>query len=173
MNGIDDGSRLDPAADAPRIVSAYDWGALGDLIDVGGGDGALLISLLNEYPALRGTVFDEPEAAESARKLIDAAGLGDRGDAIAGDVFAQVPAGAEGYLLASVVRRWDDDDARRILRRCAEAAGADGAVFVIERVEDRAPRDVDGLTALAESAGLTVADVHRSGGLAVLELSAG
>jgi hypothetical protein len=158
--------------DAPRVVTAYDWGALGDVVDVGGGDGTLLIALLNEYPSLRGTVLDLPDAADSARKRIDAAGLADRADVIAGDFFAELPAGAEGYLLASVVRDWNDDDARRILHRCAEAAGEDGAVFVIETVaEAGSSRDLAGLTALAESAGLTVADVHETDDVAVLELS--
>jgi len=166
-DGVDGGG-----IDAPRIVSAYDWGALGDVIDVGGGDGTLLIALLNEYPSLRGTVVDLPDAAESARKRIDAAGLADRAGAVAADFFAELPAGAEGYLLAAVVREWGDEDARRILNRCAEAAGEDGAVFVIETVAERGPdRDLAGLTALAESAGLEVADVHSAGDIAVLELN--
>ena len=122
--------------EAPSIVAAYDWGALGDVMDVGGGNGTLLIALLNEYPALRGTVLDLPGAAESARKLIDAAGLADRADVVAGDFLERVPPGAEGYLLSAVIHSWNDADARRILSGCAEAAGQDGAVFVIERVPD-------------------------------------
>ncbi|OLF19565.1 methyltransferase [Actinophytocola xanthii] len=172
MKGTEDNLLTEPALDAPRIVSAYDWGALGDVIDVGGGDGTLLIALLNEYPALRGQVLDLPDVAEWARKRIDAAGLADRGGAIAGDFFDELPAGAEGYLLAYVLRNRDDEDARRILRRCAEAAGEDGAVFVIETVAERgAHRDLPALTALVESAGLVVADVHDAGEVAVLELS--
>jgi len=78
-------------AELARIVSAYDWGALGHVVDVGGGDGMLLIALLNEYPALRGTVVDLPETAETARKMLDAAGLAARADAVAGDYFAELP----------------------------------------------------------------------------------
>jgi hypothetical protein len=170
MKGTDDNLLTEPALDAPRIVSAYDWGALGDVIDVGGGDGTLLIALLNEYPSLRGQVLDLPDAAEWARKRIDAAGLGDRGGAIAGDVSEELPAGAEGYLLACVLGRRSDEDARRILRRCGDAAGEDGAVFVIETIEEHGQRDLPSLTALVESAGLVVADVHDAGEVAVLEL---
>jgi hypothetical protein len=171
--------------EAPRIVAAYDWGALGDVMDVGGGNGTLLIALLNEYPALRGTVLELPGTAESARKLIDAAGLADRADVVAGDFLDGVPAGAEGYLLSAIIHSWNDADARRILSRCAEAAGQDGAVFVIERVvaAERTHadlrnlawfggkvRDTAELTALAESAGLAVASTHTDGDLIVLEL---
>lgn len=127
-------SRTAATPDPSQIVSAYDWGALGDVIDVGGGDGTLLAALLVEYPALRGTVVDLPGTAEAARKLFAAAGLADRGNAVGGDFFGTLPAGAEGYLLCSVLHRWDDEQARAILRNCATAAGEDGAVFVIEKL---------------------------------------
>ncbi len=185
QSAFDDGRGMAAGVEAPSIVAAYDWGALGDVVDVGGGNGTLLITLLNEYPALRGTVVDLPAAAEAARKLIDAADLTDRGDAVAGDFFEALPSGAEGYLLSAVIHNWSDEDARRILARCAEAAGDDGAVFVIERVAEPTRthadlrnlawfggkvRDVPELTALAESAGLARAALHTEGEIAVLEL---
>jgi hypothetical protein len=155
--------------EASSIVSAYDWGALGHVVDVGGGDGTLLIALLNEYPALRGTVVDLPDTAETARKMLDAAGLSDRGKAVAGDFFGGLPAGAEGYLLSGVLHEWSDEEARVILRNCAAAAGEDGAVFVIE---DGEGRDVTGLTALAADAGLTTVATHTPDGGAIVELAA-
>jgi hypothetical protein len=185
QSAFDDGRGMAAGVEAPSIVAAYDWGALGDVVDVGGGNGTLLITLLNEYPALRGTVVDLPAAAEAARKLIDAADLTDRGDAVAGDFFEALPPGAEGYLLSAVIHNWSDEDARRILARCAEAAGEDGAVFVIERVAEPTRthadlrnlawfggkvRDVPELTALAESAGLARTALHTEGEIAVLEL---
>jgi hypothetical protein len=172
--------------DASLVVSAYDWGALGHVVDVGGGDGTLLVALLNEYPALRGTVVDLPVVAETARKLLAAAGLADRADAVAGDFFGELPAGAEGYLLCSVLHQWSDEQARTILRNCVTAAGEDGAVFVIEPVTATAEgdqsgpglagggrdRDVGELVALAESAGLTVVAVHTADTIVIVELTA-
>jgi hypothetical protein len=184
---FDEQMGIDVGADAPLIVSAYDWGALGHVVDVGGGNGTLLIALLNEYPTLRGTVVELPGAAETARKMFDAAGLDHRADAVAGDFFAELPTDAEGYLLSAVLHNWGDDDARTILRNCAAAAGADGAVFVIEKIAETVrtemdlrglalfgggrERDVAELTALAESAGLAVAAVHTAGAIAIVELS--
>lgn len=176
-------------ADASLVVSAYDWGALGHVVDVGGGDGTLLIALLNEYSTLRGTVVDLPDTAETARKMLDAAGLAARANAVAADVLTSVPAGAEGYLLCSVLHQWDDEAARTILRNCATAAGGDGAVFVIEEItgttdaeggarslvldgDDGHQRDVGALTVLAESADLTVTAVHTTGAIAIVELAA-
>src|SRR5829696_1179589 len=179
----------DVAAWAPDIVSAYDWGSLGHLVDVGGGNGALLAALLREHPDLQGTVLDLPGAAEAARKALTAAGLADRSDAVAGSFFDPLPPGAGGYLLCAVLHDWDDEAAGTILRRCTEAAGTDGRVLVVEKLvtdtDHRTEmdlrvlayfggreRDLAELTALAAAAGLRIAAVHPAGTTPVIELTA-
>jgi O-methyltransferase domain len=174
---------------APDIVAAYDWGSLGHLVDVGGGNGALLAALLHRHPDLRGTVLDLPGAAEAARKALTAAGLADRSDAVAGSFFDPLPPGAGGYLLCAVLHDWDDGSARAILRRCAQAAGTHSRVFVVEKLvtdtDHRTEmdlrvlayfggreRDLTELTALAAAAGLRVAAVHPAGATPVVELTA-
>jgi predicted O-methyltransferase YrrM len=160
------------------------------VVDVGGGNGDLLTAMLRAYPALRGTVFDLPDTAETARKALAAAGLADRGDVVSGSFFDPLSPGAGGYLLSAILHDWDDDAARAILRRCAEAAGTDGAVFVVEKIGTDGEslrtgmdlrmlayfggreRGVAELTALAETAGLRVVAVHPAGSLAVVELAA-
>jgi hypothetical protein len=174
---------------APDIVAAYDWGSLGHLVDVGGGNGSLLIAMLHRHPDLQGTVLDLPGAAEAARKALTAAGLADRSDAVAGSFFDPLPPGAGGYLLCAVLHDWDDGSARAILRRCAQAAGTDGRVFVVEKfvtdTDHRTEMDlrvlayfggrergIAELTALAAAAGLRVAAVHPAGATPVVELTA-
>ncbi|MGI8332464.1 methyltransferase [Actinomadura scrupuli] len=181
---------LDVTADAPSIVAAYDWGSLGRVVDVGGGNGALLTALLREYPALRGIVVDLPDTAEAARATLTAAGLAGRGEVRPGSFFDPLPPGAGGYLLSAILHDWDDEGARAILRRCAEAAGPGGRVFVVEKngPDARSPdsgmdlrmlvyfggreRGVAELTPLAAAAGLGVAAVHPAGALSVVELTA-
>jgi predicted transcriptional regulator len=178
---------MDIAADAPDIVSAYDWGSLGHLVDVGGGNGALLIALLKAHPDLRGTVFDQPATADAARKGLAAAGLAGRADVVAGSFFEPLPAGAGGYLLSAVIHDWDDDAAIAILRRCEEAAGM-APVFVVEKIGPDGEslrtemdlrvlvyfggkeRRAGELEVLAERAGLRVAQVHPTSKLAIVEL---
>lgn len=180
----------DVATEAPAIVSAYDWGSLGHVVDVGGGNGSLLIALLTAHPALRGTVVDLPGAAAAARKALTAAGFAERSDVVAGSFFDPLPPGSGGYLLSAIIHNWDDQTARMILRRCAEAAGAAGRVFVVERLgaDGESPsteRDLRGLvyfggrerglaelTALASEAGLEVAGVHAAGVSSIVELAA-
>jgi hypothetical protein len=180
----------DVTAWAPAIVAACDWGSLGHVVDVGGGNGSLLAALLREHPALRGTVVDLPSTAEAARTALTVAGLADRSQVVAGSFFDPLPPGAGGYLLCAVLHNWNDEAARAILRRCAQAAGTDGAVFVVEKIgadgesvgtemDLRAlayfggrERGVAELTTLAADAGLDLAAVHPAGTLAIVELTA-
>ena len=182
---------VDVSADAPEIAAGYDWGALGHLVDVGGGNGTLLAAILRHHPTLRGTVFDLPATAEAARTALASAGLADRADVVGGSFFEPLPPGAGGYLLSAIVHDWDDASARTILSRCAEAAGQAGAVFVVEKIgADGASlrtgmdlrmllyfggkeRSVDQLAALAAEAGLRLVAVHAAGPMAIVELRAG
>jgi hypothetical protein len=175
----------------PDLIDSYDWASLGHLVDVGGGDGSLLIALLARYRQLRGTVLDLATTVDSARQALDAAGLADRGGVVAGSFFDELPAGADGYLLSWILHDWADEPARQILRRCAQAAGERGRVIVVEsiRPDGRSPhtgmdlrmlafyggkeRSVAELGALAADADLRVRQVRRAGSLVILELSAG
>lgn len=180
----------DVAVRAPGIVAGFDWASVGHVVDVGGGDGSLLTRLLQAYPTLRGTVVDLPDAALTAGKTFAAAGLGDRADAVTGSFFDALPAGAGGYVLSLVLHDWDDTAATAILRRCAEAAGDTGSVFVIEStgsagdaprtgmdlrmlcVYGAKERGVADFAALAAAAGLRVVGVHSAGPSAIIELAA-
>ncbi|MHC5705773.1 methyltransferase [Streptomyces tirandamycinicus] len=179
----------DVAVRAPGVVAGFDWAALGHVVDVGGGDGSLLASLLAANPELRGTVVDLPDAAQAAKERFAASGLGERADAVAGSFFDPLPAGAGGYVLSLVLHDWDDESAVAILRRCAEAAGEGGSVLVIESIgaTGDAPhtgmdlrmlcvygakeRGVGEFSALAAAAGLDVAAVHPAGPSAIIELT--
>lgn len=175
------------AADA--LVSAHDWGTLTHLMDVGGGNGRLLSAILTEYPHLRGTVLDQSEAVEEATARFTEDGLSDRASAVVGDFFDELPSGADAYLLSTVLHDWDDASAQRILRRCAQAAGPAGSVFVAEwagpDVESLITdmdlrmlayyggreRGVPELTALAKSSGLRVISTYSAGALLVMQLA--
>lgn len=174
---------------AANISAGYDWGSLGHVVDVGGGNGSLLITMLMEYPQLRGTVFDLPDTVEGASSALAAAGLAERSQVVAGSFFDPLPPGAGGYVLSSILHDWSDGPTRDILRRCAEAAGSDGRVFVVEKIgaDGQSPhtgmdlrmlvlyggkeRTVAELTDLAADVGLKVAGVHPAGDCAIVELA--
>jgi SAM-dependent methyltransferase len=119
---------------AVGVAAAYDFSSLRAVVDVGGGEGALLTGILRAHPGLRGTVFDLPRLAEGARRRIGAAGLGDRCEFVGGDFFAAVPAGFDAYILKHVIHDWDDERARRILENVRRAAAPAARVLIVEGV---------------------------------------
>lgn len=86
------------------------------VVDVGGGNGALLVALLAQHPQMRGIVFDLPET------IRDEPGLGDRCAFVAGSFFDWVPHG-EVHLLTTILHDWDDTSARAILETVRSAGG--------------------------------------------------
>lgn len=101
------------------------------IVDVGGGHGGMLIELLRAQPSARGVLFDRTATIEGARPLIEAAGLGDRCEVVAGDFFQSVPKGGDVYLLSWVLHDWDHGQATRILRACRDAA-EDAILLIVE-----------------------------------------
>ena len=172
--------------EAASVATAYDWSALGDVIDVGGGDGSLLIALLRAHPTLRGTVLDLATPTATAARALAAAGLADRGRVQVQSFFEPLPSGAGGYILSRVVHDWDDDEVRHILRKCAQAARPNGKVFVIEDREQGASvstemdlrmlayvlgreRSLDRLSELADDAGLALGTVTSARARTIIE----
>ena len=113
---------------ADRLAS-LEWREGDVVVDVGGGNGALLRSLLQRRPELRGIVLDLPEAVR------DEAGLGPRIDFVAGSFFEAVPAG-DAYVLAGILHDWNDDRATAILRTIRRAAPEHARLLVMESVVD-------------------------------------
>jgi hypothetical protein len=119
---------------AAAVAAAYDFAPFRTVVDVGGGNGALLIGILHAYPHLRGIVFDQPHAAERAQQQIAARGLAERCEAVGGDFFEAVPAGADAYLLKHVIHDWNDDRAVTILLNCRRAMGENSKLLIVEGV---------------------------------------
>jgi DNA-binding transcriptional ArsR family regulator len=117
----------------PAILAAYDFGRFARLVDVGGGNGALLAALLTAHPHLRGVLVDQPHVVRGAEPVLRAAGVLDRCEIVGGSFFESVPAGGDAYVLKSIVHDWEDEECVAILRTCREAMGADAVVLVIER----------------------------------------
>jgi len=122
------------ALTAVAVAAAYDFASLRTVVDVGGGNGALLIGILGAHPHLRGIVFDRPGAAERAAKQIADRGLASRCEAVGGDFFADVPHGADAYILKHVIHDWDDERAVAILASCHRAMPDTGKLLVVEGV---------------------------------------
>ena len=116
------------------VAAAYDFSPFATVIDVGGGNGALLAGILHANPKLRGVVFDQPHVVENAARQIAAAGLADRCGAEAGDFFRSVPEGGDAYLLKHVIHDWDDERALAILANCRRAMRSSARLLIVEGI---------------------------------------
>jgi O-methyltransferase domain/Dimerisation domain len=114
------------------VIDAYDFGETGTLVDVGGGQGALIAAILTKHRGLQGILYDLSHVAEGGRKMLEARGLAQRCQVVGGDFFKSVPP-ADNYVMKSVIHDWDDERSIAILKNCASAMrGASGKICLLE-----------------------------------------
>jgi ubiquinone/menaquinone biosynthesis C-methylase UbiE len=119
---------------AEAVASRYDFSGVRTLVDVAGGKGHILAAVLNAYSDMQGVLFDQEQVVKSAPEFFSEVGLEDRCNYVDGDFFVAVPAGADAYLLGSVIHNWSDEDAVRILRNIRDVIADDGRVLLVELV---------------------------------------
>ncbi len=134
---------LGSTQDASAVVEAYDFSGAREVVDVAGGQGVLLSTILRAHPALRGVLFDQPHVVASAEPFLHAAGVANRCEVVGGDFFVGVPMGGDVYTLRQIIHDWDDEHSVAILRSCAQAMAPDGKVALVEIVMN--PNDTTGL----------------------------
>ena len=116
------------------LSSVYDFSGVSWVIDVGGGEGSLMIQILREHREIRGAVFDLPVVSDRARARIEAAQLSHRCDVLSGDFRNSVPAGADLYILAQILNNWRDADARQVLANCRAAMPTGARLLILEPI---------------------------------------
>ncbi|MFG2651369.1 methyltransferase [Streptomyces sp. NPDC048436] len=126
-----------------EIFSSISFDGYRHIVDVGGGDGALLCAVLERAPGSVGTLVDLAGTVSLAEKRIAEEELTHRCAAVVGDFFDSVPAGKDLYLLSHILHDWDDGNALRILRTCRAALPEHGRIMVIDLVTDGC-RSADG-----------------------------
>jgi len=78
------------------------------MVDVGGGQGTLISTILKAHPNVRGILFDLPRVVDVAQEELERAGIADRCETVGGDIMLSVPAGGDIYLLSRVIHDWDE-----------------------------------------------------------------
>jgi hypothetical protein len=123
-----------PAEDYLPIARQWDFGSRHIVADLGGGGGSLLAAILSAFPKLHGMLVDRPESIEAAIPRFQSNGLADRCKLIAADLSAEVPPGADTYILKHVLHGCKDSAAIQILRNCRRVMHTDDRLLVIEFV---------------------------------------
>ena len=116
------------------IIWTYSFAGIRQIVDIGGGLGSLMMSILKWNETMKGILFDQPAVVAEGRKAIEKAGLSDRCSVVGGDFFESVPRGGDAYTMKWIIHDWDDDRAMQILNNCREARADDGKVVIIDTI---------------------------------------
>jgi hypothetical protein len=140
------------------MMDAYDFGGVGVLADIGGGNGSLIGTVLKRHPRMSGILFDLGHVTARAEENLSHMGVADRCTVIDGSFFETVPAGAEVYVMRHVLHDWTDEQCLQILKHCRDVVPAHGKLLVVECVvpggnEASSSKDFD-MTMMVFSGGL-------------------
>jgi hypothetical protein len=122
------------ASCTPAILASYNFSAIGTLVNVAGGQDALLAGILKMNPFMKGILFDLPPAIEKVRPLIEAKGVIDRCEILAGNFLESVPGGGDAYIMKSIIHELDADRAMTILKNCHRAMSENAKLLLLEKV---------------------------------------
>jgi hypothetical protein len=119
--------------DSPAVADAYNFDGIHTIVDVAGGHGLLLATILQKNPHLKGTLYDLPH-------VVDRAASGplkpvlERCTVASGDMFSSVPAGADAYIMKHIIHDWPDDLCVKILTACRKGVNPGGKLLVVDNV---------------------------------------
>lgn len=122
------------ATDKTEVAAEYDFSSIRKLVDVGGGRGSLIASILKANPTMEGILFDQPSVIEGALSVMEAEGVSKRCQLLAGNFFESVPRGGDAYMLKYVIHLLDDERAIAILKNCHRAMVENGKLLLVERI---------------------------------------
>jgi C-methyltransferase len=119
---------------SPAVVDAYDFSRFRRIVDIAGGHGALLAHILRSNPKATGAVLELPEVVANGDQLVREHGLQGRLEFVAGNMFEQVPADGDCYLLKYIVHDWDDESVKKFLTNIRRGIAKDGRLLVVDTV---------------------------------------
>jgi O-methyltransferase domain/Dimerisation domain len=120
----------------PTIPAAYKFSGIRTLVDVGGGHGSLLATILKENPKLKGVLYDQPSVIARAEKdqYVTAKGIKERCQLESGSFFESVPTGGDAYIMKYILHDWNDEACVKLLANCRAAMNDKGKVLVVDTV---------------------------------------
>jgi ubiquinone/menaquinone biosynthesis C-methylase UbiE len=114
------------------MLDAYDFSGIETLADVGGGNGSLLVAVLQKYPKLKGILYDLGHVVGRTREIVRSLGLDTRCSIVEGNFFESIPPGADAYLMRHVIHDWTDEQSVQILSNCRKVVPPNGRVLIVE-----------------------------------------
>jgi hypothetical protein len=119
--------------DSPAVADAYSFGEIHSIVDVAGGHGLLLATILLRNPHLKGTLYEIPQVVNGAKNG-PLKPVMDRCTLASGDIFSSVPAGADAYIMKHIIHDWPDELCIKILKACRKGVNPGGKLLVVDNV---------------------------------------
>lgn len=120
----------------PTVPAAYKFSGIRTLVDVGGGHGSLLATILKANPKLKGVLYDQPSVIARAEKdqHVTAKDIKERCRLESGNFFEAVPTGGDAYIMKYILHDWNDEACVKILANCRDAMNEKGKILVVDNV---------------------------------------
>jgi hypothetical protein len=134
--------RRNSAGPVDGLLSKVDFGNDRIVADVGGGTGTMIGGILARYPDLQGVLFDLPSVVEHAAPELESLAVKQRCQVVGGDMFREVPADADTYVLSNVLHDWPDEQAKVVLTNIRKAIPDNGRLLVLESLVGDEPERV-------------------------------
>jgi hypothetical protein len=117
---------------ALALLSAYDFKGIKTLVDVGGGHGILLESILEKYPGIRGILFDQHHVVDYTQEVAREPLIEHRFRIVAGNFFDDIPANADGYFMKNILHAFSDEDCLTLLKKINSVIAPGGKLIILE-----------------------------------------
>jgi hypothetical protein len=113
------------------------FAGIGELLDVGGGAGALCCELAAAHPRMRCTVLDLPPVCKVGAEAIAQKGLSDRVACFPADMFKPAwPGQRDAVLFSNVFHDWELDTCADLARKAFAALRPGGRILLHEMLLD-------------------------------------
>lgn len=116
------------------LINIYDFSQSKVVVDIGGGKGFLIASILKKYSNLHGILFDLPDAVADAQSVLSSFDVSDRCIITPGSAFVSIPSGGDIYILSKILHNWSDEDSIKILHNCKKTMKQDGKLIIFDLI---------------------------------------
>ncbi len=121
-------------SETSQILQSYDFSQFNSLADIGGGNGSMLLSVLEKIPQLKAILFDLEHVIKATELVVNKQGVSNRCNLVAGDFFEAINVVAGAYILRHIIHDWDDEKSILILNNIRKVIPKGGRVLVVEAV---------------------------------------
>jgi len=116
------------------VLSRFNFSKIRTIADIGGGEGFLLVKILEKYVSVKGILYDLPENALKAANLIHTYDLKARMSVQPGSFLEPFHIEADLYLMKNVLHNWDDEHCGIILGNLRKTMIKGSSLLILEMI---------------------------------------